>query len=947
MAVIINLKEVFSTDSQSELSNKINFNFNQLLALGVGQPGPIGPVGPQGAPGPIGPIGPQGPVGSLIFGAVPPTTASAPSPSTIPTSMVVNDVLITSDRILKKVDTAISATGWQLIADFNSLVQTALGSNISPYVKLTPTSRVIKPRVTTGTDLTNSAVSTDPSFPTAGLGPNFQTVLYNFNETLTKSVVLSGGVIQIADNSAVTKQFSVLSDVDVGADTISILSHGLNSGQYVTYSAEGGSPVGGLSNFTGYFVLVVDSNTIRLCETADDVTNGTYIDFTSTGTGSAFHKLITEPASPETIFPATSNLLVYSYFNNVATPAKQFDTNPLSRGYRYQLELGSIDTLETSYTDGVVGPKYVISPSFENLRVRKYRLEYNNQPGTEANPGTYFLRAEYDMSSDGITNAPESFSPRRNSEHVWKINKADNTSPDKTRTIEMKLTNSVILDDTETVSGILVDGIFLKLSATFDGLSVPRFFGMGFLPTSPNVFEMQISPGMVFSFNREVRVGNTRIKTNGIDYVGASATTWAITSVDGDVLISTQNPSATISLNQAVVVKEDRLAQGLPFPVNKVPSTDANTLDDYEEGTWTPILYGGALGETGGTSFDAIMNATSGRLSIYNQPAGAWYENGIYYESTGLYGGPDTNTVERDIPIIVDRARYVKIGKKVTCWVNFTINPKFNWITHAYAGNWPNPGVPPSIIAEVSTPGTVSNRFNFLYQTNVDWWASTAIGMTLPFPPENAPNSGSTGITIGPGSSGIDRIADTVLAGTFNLQIDDSLPESGIIIPGSGPDYPIVIDPAFSSNPFRLDNTGSPVSGSDGKINKSGVPIPVSPDPPSIAISPITPTSKCEIRIGYVLRSVQNLGGGSSNTYYHYRPAALFFAQRDYLGAYADSTYETRSAGTSSMSPVTALDCLYRATIPNATPGGIQVPDGVRTSKLIKFQAHFTYEAHT
>ena len=32
----------------------------------------------------------------------------------------------------------------------------------------------------------------------------------------------------------------------------------------------------------------------------------------------------------------------------------------------------------------------------------------------------------------------------------------------------------------------------------------------------------------------------------------------------------------------------------LPFPATQVPSADANTLDDYEEGTWTPgVTFGG------------------------------------------------------------------------------------------------------------------------------------------------------------------------------------------------------------------------------------------------------------------------------------------------------------------------------------------------------------------
>ena len=33
------------------------------------------------------------------------------------------------------------------------------------------------------------------------------------------------------------------------------------------------------------------------------------------------------------------------------------------------------------------------------------------------------------------------------------------------------------------------------------------------------------------------------------------------------------------------------------FPATQVPSADANTLDDYEEGTWTPVLTFGTPGD--------------------------------------------------------------------------------------------------------------------------------------------------------------------------------------------------------------------------------------------------------------------------------------------------------------------------------------------------------------
>jgi hypothetical protein len=43
---------------------------------------------------------------------------------------------------------------------------------------------------------------------------------------------------------------------------------------------------------------------------------------------------------------------------------------------------------------------------------------------------------------------------------------------------------------------------------------------------------------------------------------------------------------------------------GISFPASASASTDANTLDDYEEGTWSPVI-------TDGTN-DATMNAATG-----------------------------------------------------------------------------------------------------------------------------------------------------------------------------------------------------------------------------------------------------------------------------------------------------------------------------------------------
>jgi len=43
----------------------------------------------------------------------------------------------------------------------------------------------------------------------------------------------------------------------------------------------------------------------------------------------------------------------------------------------------------------------------------------------------------------------------------------------------------------------------------------------------------------------------------------------------------------------AVVTGTTPTLNGITFPATQVPSADANTLDDYEEGTWTPAATGG------------------------------------------------------------------------------------------------------------------------------------------------------------------------------------------------------------------------------------------------------------------------------------------------------------------------------------------------------------------
>lgn len=62
------IKELFGSDSITDLSNKLNFNFDQIILAGGGPPGIQGPAGPQGVPGPEGDRGDHWFVGLTAFG---------------------------------------------------------------------------------------------------------------------------------------------------------------------------------------------------------------------------------------------------------------------------------------------------------------------------------------------------------------------------------------------------------------------------------------------------------------------------------------------------------------------------------------------------------------------------------------------------------------------------------------------------------------------------------------------------------------------------------------------------------------------------------------------------------------------------------------------------------------------------------------------------------------
>lgn len=91
--------------------------------------------------------------------------------------------------------------------------------------------------------------------------------------------------------------------------------------------------------------------------------------------------------------------------------------------------------------------------------------------------------------------------------------------------------------------------------------------------------------------------------TNATRYLSNTGTNnnplWALVNLASGVtgVLPTANGGTSVDIASAALP----LGSGqITFPATQNPSSDANTLDDYEEGSWTPVI-GGAGGTTGQT----------------------------------------------------------------------------------------------------------------------------------------------------------------------------------------------------------------------------------------------------------------------------------------------------------------------------------------------------------
>ncbi len=114
-------------------------------------------------------------------------------------------------------------------------------------------------------------------------------------------------------------------------------------------------------------------------------------------------------------------------------------------------------------------------------------------------------------------------------------------------------------------------------------------------------------------------------------------------SVNANLFEVQKSGTGVLTVNSAGILQ---VSSGIQFPATQVASANANTLDDYEEGTWTATLTDGTVTKTATCSYTKIGRVVyiAGGISNAEDPSsftGSVYVTGVPFTpafSVSLYG---------------------------------------------------------------------------------------------------------------------------------------------------------------------------------------------------------------------------------------------------------------------------------------------------------------------
>jgi hypothetical protein len=215
-----------------------------------------------------------------------------------------------------------------------------------------------------------------------------------------------------------------------------------------------------------------------------------------------------------------------------------------------------------------------------------------------------------------------------------------------------------------TGSLVLKTGSSATTALTIDTL---QNVGIGTTPVtwSTQVEALQIGPHAAYYSNT---VDTTTVVSNNLYVSAGGSNTYSNTGavaqfyqVNGQHVwrsAASGTAGTTVALTQVLAVEKDRslalqgattqTGAGISFPATQVASSDANTLDDYEEGTWTPTFSPAGGSVTHSTRQGNYVKVGSMvlanffiQISSASSPSGGLSITGFPFQTLGSsYGNP-------------------------------------------------------------------------------------------------------------------------------------------------------------------------------------------------------------------------------------------------------------------------------------------------------------------